>query len=192
MKRIIHLTRLCVLALMGLLVIGCDDFSTPTEPGPPGGGNVLAVPFVAQQTNVWCWAAVSEMILRYYGNPVAQCQILSAWYQGDCCTFASACRTTASIAGIQQTLSAYGVGSAYLPRAMSFGELSAELDAGRPIILAYRGSFTGHVVVMYGYDPDGFVYIHDPFYGTFQLLPYGSSFSYGGQLSWSETIYGIG
>ena len=170
-----------------LLCIFCSDDS-PTEIESPGQGRVLSVPFAAQQTQVWCWAAVSEMILRYYNRPIAQCQILSNWYQGDCCTFPQFCLTTASITQIQQTLAGHGLGSAYLGRALTFSEISSEIDLSQPIIVAYNGSFTGHVVIIYGYDPDGFVYIHDPYYGIFQRVPYGATFSYGGQLRWSETI----
>lgn len=187
---------ICWILSLGYL-LACDPSGPSlTEPAPPsqgsGQGNVLSVPFVGQQTDVWCWAAVSEMVLRYYGRPVAQCQILSGWFNADCCTLPFACRTTAPIAVIQQTLLFHGVRSNYVPRALTFSEVAQEIDSGRPMILAYRGSFAGHVVVLFGYEPGDFVFIHDPFYGTFTRIPYGASFNYGGQLTWSETLVGIG
>ncbi len=183
---------LVMITMTSVCVLCCDEFDSPTAPESAGEAVVLSVPYVGQQTEVWCWAAVSEMVLRYYGRPVAQCQILSSWYRGDCCAFPSLCLTTASIPVIRETMFQFGgVGSAYLPRAMTFAELSSEINAGRPLIIAYRGSFSGHVVVLYGYDPEGFVYLHDPYFGTFRRVPYGQSFSYGGQLFWAETIYGI-
>ncbi len=192
MKHTKTTAKVLAVAFAASLAFACDELDSLTGPEEPGAGRVLSVSLARQQTDVWCWAAVSEMVLRYYGQQVAQCQILSGWYRGDCCAFPGLCRTTAPIAVIQETLFAFGVGSSYLPRALTFEELAFELDAGRPIIIAYRGSFAGHVVVLYGYDPDGFVYIHDPFFGTFRRVSYGNSFSYNGQLFWSETLYGIG
>lgn len=47
----------------------------------------LPIPPIAQQTQVWCWAACAEMVFRYYGmpnvNPAGdyQCGIVGAyWY----------------------------------------------------------------------------------------------------------------
>jgi len=179
-----------VLLGLTLALSSCSDTLSPTEPDSPGEGRVLNVFLARQQTDVWCWAAVSEMVLGYYGRPVAQCQILSAWYQADCCTFALSCRTTAPLQVIQQTLFAGGGLRSEITGPLSFPALAAEIDAGRPVIAAYRG-VSGHVVVMYGYDPNGFVYIHDPLYGSHRV-PYGTTFSYFGQLFWSETIFHIG
>jgi hypothetical protein len=190
------LILLLALALVASASCSEGDLS-PTEPtGPPGptGGaqKILSVPLIAQQTPVWCWAAVSEMIFRYYGRGATQCQILSGWYQRDCCLFSQSCQTTASIQAIQQTLLAFGgVRSTALPGPISFQNVQSEINAGRPVIVAYRGSFAGHVVIIHGYDANGNVYIRDPLFGSF-VVPYGTSFSYGGQLIWSDTIFGIG
>lgn len=197
MKTRRDLSRLLSLLLALFLVVSAScsegDFS-PTEPmGGTGGGTqrVLSVPLVLQQTPVWCWAAVSEMVFRYYNRGATQCQILSGWYQGNCCAFPQACLTTAPLQVIQQTLGAFGIGSAVFPGPISFQAVQNEINAGRPIIVAYRGSSAGHVVIIHGYDAQGNVYIRDPLYGSF-VVPYGSSFSYGGQFIWSDTIYGIG
>jgi hypothetical protein len=193
--------KLCqlLLLLLALTLVGTASCSkgggSPTDPGgPPAGGQqrVLTVPLVAQQTPVWCWAAVSEMIFRYYGRGATQCQILSGWYQADCCTFSQFCLTTAPIPVIQQTLQAFGgLRSVAFPGPISLQAVQNEINAGRPIIVAYRGSMAGHVVVLYGYDAAGNVYIRDPLFGSF-VVPYGASFTYHGQLFWSDTIYGIG
>jgi peptidase C39-like protein len=181
-----------LLLLLFLLALACSEGGeSPTE---PSGSNdrVLSVPLVPQQTPVWCWAAASEMIFRYYGRGATQCQILSVGYQQDCCSFPQFCQTTASIPAIQQTLFTFGgLRSTWIPGPISLAAVAAEIDSGRPIIVAYRGSFSGHVVVIYGYDSNGNVFIRDPFYGTFKV-PYGASFSYNGQLFWSDTIAGIG
>jgi hypothetical protein len=176
-------------ATLLLTVTSCNE--SPTEPSSGGPGRVLSVPYSAQQTPVWCWAACSEMILQYYGRVATQCGILSAWFRFDCCTFPGPCTTTAPIEVIQATLAAVGVGSQRVLSPVSFDVVRAEIDAGRPLILAYRGSFSGHVVVLYGYDALGRVYINDPLYGQVRGVPYGATFTYNGQLGWAETLLGI-
>lgn len=179
--------------LLGLVLAlsSCSDSLSPTEPGEPGPatGRVLNVFPTRQQTDVWCWAAVSEMVLGYYGRPIEQCQILTGWFQADCCRLFLACRTTAPLQVIQQTLLAVGGLRSDVTGPLTFQALAAEIDAGRPVIAAYAGT-AGHVVVMYGYEPNGFVYIHDPLFGSFKV-PYGATFSYGGQLVWVATIFHI-
>jgi hypothetical protein len=65
----------CSLAFACLAVSACD---TPTDPSrhedenrPPSasGSARLTIPPVFQETAVWCWAAVAEMVLRHYGQP---------------------------------------------------------------------------------------------------------------------------
>ena len=182
-------------ALSGCEEEGDEEFSLPQPPQPPQppqtATRILSVPFVAQQTEVWCWAAVSEMIFRYYGTGTNQCSILSAWTGINCCQFPGYCRTAAPLHVIQETLySLGGLGSYVHHGALSFHQIVQEIDAGRPMIVSYSGSFVGHVVVLYGYNDAGEVYIHDPFYGTF-VEPYANTFVYNGQLFWSTTILGI-
>jgi hypothetical protein len=181
-----------LLALSGSV---CDPIviDPPATPAP-GGARALAVPFVAQQTPVWCWAAVSEMVFRYYGRGAAQCQVLTAWLGADCCRAPGLCLTGApTLEVIQQSLAGFGgLRSTRAGGPLPFAAVMREIDAGRPMIAAYRGSFSGHVVVLYGYDANGgFVFIHDPFYGTFRV-PYAQTFAYQGQLVWVDTLYGIG
>ena len=66
-----------------------------------------------------------------------------------------------------------------------------EIDMARPVIMFYSGSFSGHVVVGYGYNAERqTMFIHDPYNGTFEV-PYGQSFTYNGNMIWSQTLYGI-
>jgi len=190
----------CVLVVVvGLGVPACEPY--PSEPSfdplpPPQAqpARELPVPFVAQQTPVWCWAAVSEMVFRYYGRGAAQCQVLTGWVGGDCCRAPGLCMAAApTMEVIQQTLYGFaGLRSLRAGAPLPFEAVVREIDAGRPLIVAYRGSFSGHVVVVYGYDlRTGTVSIHDPFYGTFHV-PYSQTFAYKGQLLWIDTLYGIG
>src|SRR5688572_21326030 len=62
-----HLSRLALLAavLAPVLAAGCDVQSV--EPPPPAAS--LGIAPVTQQTEVWCWAATVEMVLRHYDIP---------------------------------------------------------------------------------------------------------------------------
>ncbi len=47
---------------------------------------VIPVPIYGQQTNMWCWAASSQMVLAYMGDTVQQCEEAN-WHlnRKDCC-----------------------------------------------------------------------------------------------------------
>lgn len=185
----------CVLVVACLP--GCGLFDDDGPDGDDKDSIRLGVPFIAQQTQVWCWAATSEMVVKHVRGPTApsQCQMLSAWFQGDCCSFPQLCAVAApNLQVIQQTLyGAGGVTSQLRGGPLTFAEAQAELDAGRPMIAAYAGAFNGHVVVIYGCDSGGNLYIHDPYYGSF-TVPFHDSLTYGSvgnTLVWYDTIYGI-
>ena len=182
-----------LLISIGLASWRCGEDTGPTAPSDPESGRVLAVPFVAQQTQVWCWAAAIEMVSRYYGRGASQCQILSGYLGANCCAFQQSCVLGApSMNTIQAGLFAVaGLSSQYVPSPLSLPALRNEIDAGRPVIIGYRGSFGGHVVVVHGYDTRGGLYILDPFYGPFSHVPYGTAFSYSGTHFWSESIVNI-
>lgn len=50
--------------------------------------NILSVPPIYQKMDQWCWAASTQTILNYYGNPVEQCEIVnkSISPSTDCCS----------------------------------------------------------------------------------------------------------
>lgn len=193
MFRIVRRTAAGFCFLAVALLLACDGGGGPTEPAEPGAGRVLQVPFMRQQTQVWCWAATIEMVSQYYGRSIDQCQILSAYLSGNCCALPQFCLVAApNMQTIQAGLFRLaGLRSDYVPSALPFGVIQAEIDAGRPIIVGYRGSFSGHVVVIVGYDAQGRLWIHDPINGAFSGVPYGQVFGYAGQLFWADSIIGI-
>ncbi len=152
---------------------------------------VLNVSLSRQQSEVWCWAATIEMVSSYYGNGVAQCVTLSYWYNADCCTYARFCQTTGTEAQIQNSFSALGISSTYWRNPLTWDQSTGELNSGRPFILYYRGSFSGHVVVAFGYNSEKkTLFIHDPYYGSFEV-PFGETLSYNGNMRWSQTLFGF-
>ncbi len=155
----------------------------------------LNIPFAAQQTQVWCWAAASEMVLNYNGNPIRQCEIVTSWVgpQHQCCGYGTpTCVFSApDLQFIQETLANAGMPSILAGGPLSFATVRDQIDNGNPMIVAYQGSFNGHVVVIYGYDdiePGGpYLAIHDPLYGSV-LVEYGTANLYAGSSIWSDTI----
>ena len=86
------------------LVPACD-IQNPTK---------MNIPTVIQQTAVWCWLAVGEMIFRYYGLPVVngagdyQCGIVGAvgYAQGGACNLCNVnCGNCVRPAGSPQMIS---------------------------------------------------------------------------------------
>lgn len=69
-----------------LIAAGCSDRPNPITPSTPGGQRELPIAPIAQQTEVWCWAASAEMILRYYNEPNLnpagnyQCGVVGGYY----------------------------------------------------------------------------------------------------------------
>lgn len=151
----------------------------------------LAVPAIPQQTQVWCWAAVSEMLLRYANAPRMQCEIVGTWVRTNCCDAqiaqAYCLHGAPSLQVIQQTLLGFGNIRTQLTGPMSFEQIKQTIASGRPIIAAYSNSFSGHVVVIHGYDERGNIHIIDPYYGQF-VVPHGATFQYNGQMIWSNSI----
>ena len=161
----------------------------------PASATVLPTQFVPQSTQVWCWAAVTTEVLNYFGFAGDQCQIVSLTLSGYtnnsfCCPFVigGPCFRTGQLFEIQQALSLIGGIASSVTGPLTFQQIRSEINAGDPIIAAYLGSFSGHVVVIFGYDDtSGEIYIHDPFYGQF-VVPYASTFTYNGSLIWSQSI----
>lgn len=165
---------------------------------------MLPVNYQYQQTQSWCWAATSSMICYYYERPAQQCQIVGLFMNYNCCGNPYPClNRPGQLYEIQQLFGTVGLTS-NLGGPLSFDQIQSEIDAGRPVIVAYTGSFAGHVVVIDGYrkmqdmflgcvdvgELSSEVFIKDPYYGEF-TVPYGLSFSYSGTMTWTSTIYGI-
>ncbi|AUT60229.1 C39 family peptidase [Paraburkholderia terrae] len=183
-------------------MVGCSgggDDSSSSPSAPAAKVQVLPVQPIAQQTEVWCWAASAEMIFRYYGLPSLnlagnyQCGVVAASFGGACYQDCFACVTPiGGMSQMQYVINNYGVvANNFLPsRILSsrllFGPLSpaaviTEIDAGRPILAGISPSsfsypnISQHVVVIVGYDtttPEFRLIVNDPFpYAAFPSQP---------------------
>lgn len=146
--------------------------------------HTLGVGSTIQQTQVWCWAACTQMVLGFYNYYYSQEEIVTN-------VFGAPIVTAANDIQLMSGLNNLGnMNSQVIYLALTFDNVKSYINNGMPLIPGYSGSFMGHVVVLYGYDSKGNVYIHDPYYGSF-VVPYASSFSYNGNLYWNKTFYNL-
>jgi hypothetical protein len=147
----------------------------------------LNIPAVYQQTPVWCWAAVGEMVFRYYGvyniNPVGnyQCGIIALLHpvcNQNCfnCVVPAGSRQTminmltqypnvaSSVSIVQTQISLNSTVGA-----LSMASVESEINAGRPIIAGispsgYRppAGVSQHVALVIGYEGVSLI-VNDPF-----------------------------
>jgi hypothetical protein len=188
-------------AALALTACPGDDGPSDDEYRPAQGTRVLPLTPIAQQTEVWCWAASAEMVLRYYGlpnlNPAGnyQCGIVAVYYgpYSPCWQNCFACVSAIGTASeLQSLINNYGfVASQFVPSrvlssrlvfsALNFNATAKEIDEGRPIVAGISPSgysypnISQHAVVIVGYQNDGNgqrILINDPFpYDAFPGSP---------------------
>jgi hypothetical protein len=124
------------------------------------------------------------MVGRYYGRSNSQCQIVSAWVGANCCNFPGGCLVAApSPAFVATTFSnLLGIASHLDNRPLTFEEVRANIDSGSPVVIWLLSSFSGHLVVIVGYDErTQALAIYDPFFGQ-QVVPFSTTFTYSGNV----------
>ncbi|MBA1142745.1 C39 family peptidase [Mesorhizobium neociceri] len=159
----------------------------------PARSETLPIDPVAQESPVWCWIAVTEMLMKHYDVPNAngggdyQCGIVGTIAFG---TRAQMCVSNCALcqvpAGSAQTLveaieaypkrvrallglNADDVSATHRARALTEDEVVEEIDDGNPMIagISPSGGSPGvsqHVALIVGYDDDGATLIvNDPF-----------------------------
>jgi len=157
---------------------------------PASWAKTLGISPVYQQTPVWCWAAVGEMVFRHYGVPTVnpagnfQCGIVALLHPV-CNVNCMNCPVPAgSLQTMDDMLTRYpdvagqvrgrdvSISTSVADEALSLDDVIAEIDAGRPIVAGISPSgyrtlgLSEHVALIIGYD-DGALIVNDPF--PFQL-----------------------
>ncbi len=171
-----------------------------SSPGPPGlpPQEALDITPVYQQTPVWCWVAVGEMVFRHYGvaniNPVGnfQCGIIALLHPacnqncGNCIVPAGSLTTMNNMLTQYPDFASRVSGrstriTTQVSRSrLSLEALAAEIDAGRPVVAGispsgYRANgISEHVALIVGYVGANLI-VNDPFpfrAATFAGNPY--------------------
>jgi hypothetical protein len=125
---------------------------------------VQGVPLDDQQQTNWCWAASTQMVVQYFGNPISQCQVVNT-VKGltNCCGYAN-------MSMVPETGDAgncigcdCGGGGVYAPFGRSAKNSSSPLSweqlqnalacTNTPVVFAWAWcGGGGHVMVVTGYD----------------------------------------
>ena len=146
----------------------------------------LGIANVPQQTELWCWAAVSQQIIRWrHGAAPDQCELVANANSDSprsCCQDFERCTTTGQVAQIRSLISEYGAAATHItPSTQTPMELYGTLGEGRPVILVTHPSFfgPGHVVVLRGmsFERDGkdcepVLHVNDPAEQRIQRIAY--------------------
>ena len=145
------------------------QFGTPLR-----GARTLNVPQIAQEQKNWCWAACTDMVLHYYDNPDArQCEFANWLFnQTQCCVDPAnpACDRGCSRHEVQAVYANWNILSTFIERTVPFAVLQAEIDADRPVEVAFYWNGGGaHVAIVRGWgtnETGPFVRVNDPAYGS--------------------------
>ncbi len=134
----------------------------------PGEGRagVLTVKEVVQEQSQWCWAAVGQVLLDYYGHTFSQCAIAeytrknASWHDfgdADCCVDPTkGCNywnyLSSSSGGVSDIVKAFGNLPSKSAGAMTTSQVAQEIDVqGRPFVARWGWkSGGGHFVVVHG------------------------------------------
>jgi hypothetical protein len=129
----------------------------PGEPIPPPVD--LPIQNLRQETEVWCWAAVSQQIiysLRGQQNTPAQCALVAmanGAEPGVCCNgYNQQCVTTGTLDQIRTLIQQFGGRPSNIAEPTDPMTLYRTLAGGHPVIIAVQapGSQAGHVIVVRG------------------------------------------
>lgn len=152
----------------------------------------LNVGMQTQQQTQWCWAAVATSVAGFYDASTTwtQCSVVNAELgQTTCCTSGSsaACNKPWYL---DLALTRVGHFDTWSAGAMSFADVRAEIDAGRPlgVRIGWSGN-GGHFLVIEGYrnDANQQVAVDDPWYGASDLTYATLSTSYQGSGTWTHS-----
>lgn len=149
--------RILVVVLTLGVILSCVSTVSAAEdeeaPLPPPVS--LPIPSRLQQTQVWCWVAVTQQVLMYsQGQSPAQCELVATANSvptSHCCaSYNPSCVRTGSMEQIRLLLLAYGNRvSDVIPTPRDPYVLYRHVRDGHPVILQIRSSMTTtHVVVL--------------------------------------------
>ena len=124
----------------------------------------LDVPLIAQQTNMWCWAASGEMIMTHLAaDDVDQCtQANNRFARADCCTDFQNC-----VIGGWPEFSKYGFFNRGRSDPLTFVHMTAQMTNNKPVGFAWAWTAGGaHYMVIRGVYQNAagaqYLFVNDP------------------------------
>jgi len=152
------------------------DLILPTldSPAHPD-STTLPFPMETQNSEEWCWAAVSVSVARFYDSmsPWSQCSLVNAELGLETCCSNENSEDCNQPWYLENGLDRVGHLSSKVEASLSFDDLIQEIDNNRPVgcWIAWPDG-TGHFVVLNGYWKDfgvepatEYVAVRDPKYG---------------------------
>ena len=162
---------------------------------PAFSDETLPISPIYQETPVWCWAAVGEMVFRHYDVPTInhvgnfQCGIVALMHPacefncGNCILPAGSLRYMNNmltrypeVASHRTDMPVGRIATMPVHRSLTKSEVKTEIDSGRPIVAGVSpsgfsfGGTSQHVALIVGYEEEGSSFnlvINDPFpYGV--------------------------
>jgi Papain-like cysteine protease AvrRpt2 len=156
------------------------SITTFTAPALAGNEKILSVPLYSQQTNMWCWAASGEMVMKYVSPTikVTQCDEAAVNFKKTSC-----CNNPTPVECIEggwQIFNHYGFDFTQVnSKALSWNELKSSIDSNKPVMYAWAWhGGGGHMMVATGwatFNNQNFVHINNPWppgQGDQELISY--------------------
>lgn len=116
----------------------------------------------------WCWAACTDMVLKYFGAFSSQSQIVVF-------TYGEVVNKSANVTQISAALANWNVNSIPTASMLAFSTIISQIENNEPMISGRNG----HAQLIRGYYQDTSnnimdVYYIEPWDGTYRLLSYGT------------------
>lgn len=133
---------------------------------------ILNLPIVKQEKANWCWAAVSQSVLTYYGINITQQEIADYGAKGQDVKnllFSSSIKLKdfPDLKGVDLILQHFGsLTTSFKSNHLTLEELKNEINNNRPVIVRLFGKgVPGHYIIIYGFEEEPSktrVFIMDP------------------------------
>ncbi len=161
MKTLKFVFTFCAVIVLGSYFSGCTcepDELTASQ----------SVTLMSQQTNNWCWAAVTQMITTFFTHGRNQCDLANQRFgRTDCCTPSSCPKTDSCNRPGWTMFDECNFNSRYRNTPLEWDTIKTQIFCKKkPMAYMYGPSVgVGHVVCIYGYAKIGetrYLFIKDP------------------------------
>ncbi len=158
-----------------------DDFTILPDDElviPDSLGRPLDVSLFRQRKDQWCWVACAQMVLRFFGSFLTQCEIAHRQLEKPCCSDSippAFCDEGCTVKEIDQAFEHVGLAGLRIDKAAELNTLDDELNRKkRPVVagISWGANRGGHLVVLTAlrtFKGINYVRVNDPFYGPGEI-----------------------